>query len=104
MLIIMRGLTTLTLNSDCLAFQDNSLDLSTLSLELRVSVAKANSTPLDDDAHVAFSNGLNNTMFKSLFNSMFNYHPFIKMITTIPQDKIESISRVAFYHRNYDGS
>ncbi len=37
-------------------------------------------------------------------SSLFNYHAFIKMITTIPQDKIDSIGRVAFYHRDYDGS
>ncbi len=84
-----------------------------LSLELRVNVSKADGTPLDDDDHV-FSNALNNTMFKSCacyFNeqlvessSLFNYHAFIKMITTILQDKIEAIGRVAFYHRDYDGS
>ncbi len=37
-------------------------------------------------------------------SSLFSYHAFIKMITTIPQDKIYSIGRIAFYHRDYDGS
>ncbi len=64
------------------------LDLSTLSLELQVSVAKADGAPLDADDHVVFSNGLNNTMFKSCAcylneqlvesSSLFNYHVFIK--------------------------
>ncbi len=77
-------------------------------------MAKADGAPLDDDDHFVFSNGLNNMMFKSsacYFNeqlvessSLFNYHAFIKMTTTISYDKIDSIGCVAFYHRNYDGS
>ncbi len=45
-----------------------------------------------------------------LMNSLWSHplcstiHALIKMITTIPQDKIDSIGRISFYHRDYDRS
>lgn len=90
------------------------LDLSTLSLELRVGVTKLDRSQLTEGDHVIFTNGLSNTMFKSCAcyfneqmvesNALFNYHAFLKMISTIPQDKIDSMGRAAFFRRDYEDS
>ena len=90
------------------------LDLSTLALELRVGVSKTDGTELSDTDHVVFANGLSNTMFKSCTcylneqmvesNALFNYHSFIKMITSVSQDKLDSVGMTSFYYRDYEGA
>lgn len=89
------------------------LDLSTLSLELRVSISKSDGSKLTDTDHVKFTNGLNNTMFKSITcylneqlvesSALFNYHSFIKMITSLPQDKINSLGHAGFFYQEGEG-
>lgn len=90
------------------------LDLSTLSLELRVSISKGDGTKLTDSDHVVFVNGLSNTMFKSCTcyineqlvesSALFNYHSFLKMITTLPQEKIDSLGHTAFFRNEGAGT
>lgn len=89
------------------------LDLSTLTLELYVSVTKTDGSKLGEDDHMIFANGLSNTMFKTCAcyfneqlvesNALFNYHSFLKMVTTLSQDKVDSIGNNAFFYRDYEG-
>lgn len=37
-------------------------------------------------------------------NALFNYHSFVKMITSVSQDKLDSIGLISFYYRDYEGA
>lgn len=89
------------------------LDLSTLTIDLKTHVTKANGSKLGDTDHVVFANGLSNTLFKNCTcyfneqmvesNALFNYHAFVKMVTSIPQEKLDSIGRSSFFFRDNEG-
>ena len=94
--------------------QGQFLDLSTLTIDLMVSVSSSDGSTLSDTDYVMFVNGLSNTLFKSCTcyfneqmiesNALFNYHSFIKMITTISKEKMDSIGGASFYYRDYEGA
>lgn len=90
------------------------LDLSTLTLDMKVSVTVTDGSNLTTTDYVMLANGLSNTLFKSCTcyfneqmvesNALYNYHSFIKMITTVSENKMDSIGRTSFYYRDYKGA
>ena len=90
------------------------LDMSSLTLDLEISIVKEDGSKLTDADHVIFTNGLSNTLFKSCScylneqmvesNALFNYHSFIKMITSISPEKIDFLGRSAFLYRDDMGT
>ena len=90
------------------------LDMSSLILDLEIGILKEDGTQLTDDDHVIFTNGLSNTLFKSCScylneqmvesNALFNYHSFIKMLTSISPEKIDFLGRSAFLYRDDMGT
>lgn len=89
------------------------LDLSTLTMDMKMRLVKNDDTTLTDTDHVTFANGISNTLFKSCTcylneqmvesNALFNYHCFTKMLTSIPQEKLASIGRAAFFSQEENG-
>lgn len=69
------------------------LDLSTLTIDLKMRLTKLDGSKLGDTDHVILANGLSNTLFKNCTcyfnkqmvesNTLFNYHAFLKMLTSI---------------------
>ncbi|XP_042855398.1 uncharacterized protein LOC122242213 [Penaeus japonicus] len=90
------------------------LDLSTLSIDMKITLSKEDGTTLTDVDHVVLTNGLSNTFFKSCTcylneqmvesNALYNYHSFIKMVTTISPDRIATLGRSLYYFKDYNGS
>lgn len=87
------------------------LDLSTLAIELQVSLRlESDNSKLDDGKHVMLVNGLSNTMFKSCNcylneqlvegTPVFNILSFIRQLTNIGPDKKDTLARSSFYYRD----
>ena len=81
------------------------IDLSKLILELKLGLTQADGqTKLEDSVNVSFTNGIANTIFKSIqvyigdqmveTNPYFNYWSFIKMITSLSPTKLKTLGAV----------
>lgn len=81
------------------------LDLSTLTLELKLSFVKKGAK-LDDQTNIAIANGISNTLIKSVnvflndklveTTPFYNYVSYIKMVKTIKKEYLKSKGVCAF--------
>ena len=84
------------------------IDLASLVLEMKLSLTKPDGTKLAEDINIGVVNGISNTLFKSvsLFindkmiesNPLFNYTSYIKMLTNINSDNVDSFGKCGFFH------
>lgn len=96
------------------AVDGHFLDLSTLAIELDLTLHTSDGASLTETDHVMFANGISNTLFKSCVcylneqlvesSGLYNYHSFIKMITNIGSDRMSTLGRSMFYYPDYEGS
>lgn len=87
------------------------LDLSSIALELCITVARAG-VRLADDVHIALVNGISNTLFKSvsvflnekLVEScpVFNYQSYIKMLKSVKTSALPTVGISGFFHDDFN--
>ena len=97
------------------------IDLASLLIEMTIKITKNDGSNLDANTNIGVVNGISNTLFKSLSvfindkmiesNPVFNYTSYLKMLTNINRDNIDSFGKCGFFHddsnngkitRNYD--
>ena len=90
------------------------IDLSSLSLEVKLRVTKSDGAALTEDDKLVFVNGLRHTLFKSASvflngvqvenNFMYNYSALLKLFTSLNPHHIGKLGRNAFFYRDEKGS
>ena len=84
------------------------IDLASLLIEMKLEIRNNDGTNLADDLNIGIVNGISNTLFKSISvfindkmiesNPIFNYTSYLKMLTNINSDNINSFGKCGFFH------
>ena len=90
------------------------VDLSSLALEVGLSLSKADGTKLDDATNVVLVNGLLNNMFKNVqvyignklieSSSMNSYSSYIKLLAYNKSPLVKMHQRLTHFYNDYRGS
>ena len=82
------------------------LDLSKISLEVKLSLLKTGNVKLEADDYLNLVNGAGNTLFKSVqvyigdrlveSNPFFNYSSYIKLLSTFKKSNIDTIGNLGY--------
>ena len=90
------------------------VDLSSLGLELALSLSKADGEALNEDTNIVLVNGLLNTLFKNVqvyignklveSANMNSYTSYIKLLTHNKSHLVKMHQRLAYFFNDYRGS
>ena len=84
------------------------IDLASLLIEMKLEIRNNDGSNIANDLNIGIANGISNTLFKSISvfindkmiesNPIFNYTSYLKMLTNINSDNINSFGKCGFFH------
>ena len=84
------------------------VDLASLLIEMNLNISMSDGSDLPDDLNIGIVNGISNTLFKSISvfindkmvesNPLFNYTSYLKMLTNVNRDNVNSFGKCGFFH------
>ena len=84
------------------------VDLASLLIEMNLNITMSDGSDLAADLNIGIVNGISNTLFKSISvfindkmvesNPLFNYTSYLKMLTNVNRDNVNSFGKCGFFH------